>query len=229
MKRAIEILLLLTSLSIIFSTINVNSINDEKIITKNPLGSPGPVVARFLEIYAKISGRYYEQEDWIRDFEIHRKLLNFENEQFNLLIVDDEGDGNYKKIQNAINSSKSGDAILVYSGRYNETIIINKPIYLIGINSEYKKGSDIGKPIIFQSKNISINSIVINSDNITVSGFKIISNNIGIEVLNFSKYITIKNNKIIMAENSTGMKLSCVKSNINQNSINTINQILQVL
>ena len=63
-------------------------------------------------------------------------------------IVDDEGDGDYTLIQDAINAASDGDIIEVYSGTYTENILIDMELELIGIDTEYMNGGDSGKPII---------------------------------------------------------------------------------
>lgn len=53
----------------------------------------------------------------------------------NWLYVGGTGEGNYTKIQDAIDNASNGDIIFVFSGIYNETVIVNKSIELIGENS----------------------------------------------------------------------------------------------
>ena len=48
------------------------------------------------------------------------------------IIVDDDGDGDYTTIQEAINNAYPGDIIYIWSGIYNETILVNKSLSLIG-------------------------------------------------------------------------------------------------
>jgi parallel beta-helix repeat protein len=50
----------------------------------------------------------------------------------NWLYVGGSGPGNYTKIQDAIDNAIDNDTIYVYSGIYNENIVINKSISLIG-------------------------------------------------------------------------------------------------
>ena len=70
-----------------------------------------------------------------------------------ILYVGGSGPNNYTKIQDAINESKFGDTIYVYddSSPYNEFIIINKTISLIGENKNttiIKGFNKIKQPII---------------------------------------------------------------------------------
>ena len=53
------------------------------------------------------------------------------------IIVSKDGNGEFEKIQDAINISKNNDIIYVYSGVYHENIIINKSINLIGNGSKF--------------------------------------------------------------------------------------------
>jgi len=54
----------------------------------------------------------------------------------NWLYVGGNGPGNYTKIQDAIDNASDSDNIYVYSGLYNENIVINKSISLIGQNRD---------------------------------------------------------------------------------------------
>jgi parallel beta-helix repeat protein len=55
------------------------------------------------------------------------------------LYVGGVGPGNYTKIQDAIDNASDEDTIFVYSGIYNENIVINKSIVLIGQGRETTK------------------------------------------------------------------------------------------
>lgn len=95
------------------------------------------------------------------------------NESTNTWVVDDEGDGDFRSIQKAINSANSGDTIEVYSGIYHETITVDKKLVLKGINSEFDAGDDSGIPILngLCKKNV----LVIKSDGCRLTGFKVIN------------------------------------------------------
>ncbi|KAA0005125.1 MAG: hypothetical protein DRM98_00840 [Thermoplasmata archaeon] len=85
--------------------------------------------------------------------------------------VDNEGDGDFKQIQQAINKANPGDIIEVYSGIYKEHIKINKQIILKGISTELGAGEDSGKPII--DGNHFGDVMEINADGCAVSNFRI--------------------------------------------------------
>lgn len=48
------------------------------------------------------------------------------------ITVDDDGDADYKDIQDAIDNASSGDTIRIWSGTYSENVIIEKPLSIIG-------------------------------------------------------------------------------------------------
>ena len=50
----------------------------------------------------------------------------------NIIYVDNNGNGDFKSIQDAINASINGNSIIVRPGTYNENLNINKSIKLIG-------------------------------------------------------------------------------------------------
>ncbi len=54
----------------------------------------------------------------------------------NTLYVGGSGPNNYTKIQDAINNASAGDTVFVYSGTYEEQVIINTTVNLIGENRE---------------------------------------------------------------------------------------------
>jgi parallel beta-helix repeat protein len=79
------------------------------------------------------------------------------------IVVDCNGKGDYKTIQEAINSANHNDTIYVWAGEYNENLVIKKPITLIGNGS--KKSIINGNRIKF--------TINISSDFVNISNFKI--------------------------------------------------------
>ena len=115
----------------------------------------------------------------IEDIEESNSVKPIENQVFI------EGKGFYTSIQNAVDNASVGDIVSVYSGKYYETIVINKSITLIGAGN--------GKTIIKYNKTIvnynnkkyneygegksGIAIVCINASNCTVAGFKIIGKN----------------------------------------------------
>lgn len=87
-----------------------------------------------------------------------------------IITVDDEGDGDYTSIKEAINNANLGDTIEVYSGIYYEHgIEINtENVTLKGVAYELGNGNDTGKPfingegkdivIIFYAKNTTLDN-----------------------------------------------------------------------
>jgi parallel beta-helix repeat protein len=89
-----------------------------------------------------------------------------------VIIVDDEGDGDYTSILDAVGNAKSGDIIEVYSGIYNEKYILitTENITLRGIPYEFEAGNDLGKPVIKDITKLDTLITVTNSE-ITIYGF----------------------------------------------------------
>jgi parallel beta-helix repeat protein len=83
------------------------------------------------------------------------------------LYVDDNGDKNFSRIQDAVDSANPGDTIFVFDGIYNETLIINKPIKLIGSGSNNTIITSKIVDELYQS------IIFLTVDNCIISGFTI--------------------------------------------------------
>ena len=90
-----------------------------------------------------------------------------------IIIVDNEGDGDFTSIKEAVNYSSPGDTIEVYSGIYREEgIRIEKDnITLIGIEHELGEGDDTGKPFIKPDGNATV--IVVNASHVIISNVRI--------------------------------------------------------
>ncbi len=79
------------------------------------------------------------------------------------IYVDDDGGKDYKSIREALNNAGDGDTIYVYDGIYNEDLVINKNIDLIGHNN---------KTTIINCYQIGIRIYGL-KDRINISGFTI--------------------------------------------------------
>jgi len=98
-----------------------------------------------------------------------------ENINYDILVKND-GTGNYKSIQQAINNSSPGDVIFVENGIYKEKIIIDKPLKLIGKSAKNTTISGFHADHVFTGAPPENNFVVtILSDNVTIEGFNITS------------------------------------------------------
>jgi len=90
-----------------------------------------------------------------------------------IISVDNEGDGDYTTIKEALNNSNPGDTIEVYSGTYYERGIIfeKEGITFQGVSYELGSGNDTGKPFINGEGKGQV--IDIKSQRITIDNFRI--------------------------------------------------------
>lgn len=124
--------------------------------------------------------------------------------------VDDEGDGDFTSIQDAIDAATDGDIIEVYSGTYYEHVIIGKELEVLGIDAELGSGSDTGKPVVDGSGVGDVVAILKEAgglhENAEFSGFIVqnsgSSNNRGVYVYWMSVFI-IRDNDVL--DNSIGI------------------------
>lgn len=108
-----------------------------------------------------------------------------------ILYVGGAGEGNYSKIQNAIDNASENDIIFVYSGIYYENLNIEYVLTL--------QGQSRNNTIIHGSNTGDIPCIRVKADNVIIKGFNIIwadweYHEPGIEV--FSKNVIITDNNI---------------------------------
>lgn len=96
--------------------------------------------------------------------------------------VDDDGPADFHIIQEALNAASEGDTISVYSGLYNESVIVNKAVSLIGVN----------KNTTIIDGNGASTVIGVEANGTNISGFSIIHGNSAIYVPRY-----VSNTKIV--------------------------------
>jgi parallel beta-helix repeat protein len=123
--------------------------------------------------------------------------------QSKTIVVPDD----YPTIQAAIGNASQGDTILVKSGTYYETLVINKPLFLIGESQE---------TTFIDANNATENIIYINASYVSIENFTISNNKgypysvtepDGIRAEYFSSHINITNNTISSIQYGNGISL----------------------
>ena len=139
---------------------------------------------------------------------IHGNNVAFVEKTGNVLYVGGSGPNNYTSIQDAINAADNGYTIYVYPRQYNESIVINKSISLIGIieNGE--------KPVINGIENKTV--ILIEANQVVLKHFHILYGR-GIALKN-TKYCEIENN-VISYSDGNGISLYNSNNNLILNNI----------
>jgi len=148
----------------------------------------------------------------------------------NILYVGGKGENNYTSIQVAINDAKDGNTVYVYdeSSPYNENLLIDKTINLIGenYNTTIIDGKNTGDVIYIINDNVNISGftiknsgnnwidagIKIESDNNNIKQNKIIDNKDGIYSYNLEN--TNISNNIISNNNYYGINIPFSTDNI---------------
>lgn len=115
-----------------------------------------------------------ETNDFPEPEKLHYKPIFLEGKT---ITVDDDGDGDYIKIQYALDNADPGDTVEVYSGKYKENIEILSGIILKGVSTELGDGDDTGKPILAGDGDEDI--VTITGDSVRISGFEIKNTNLG--------------------------------------------------
>jgi len=124
-----------------------------------------------------------------------------ENAKGKTITVDEDGEGDYEKIQDAVDASEDGDTVRVYEGLYEENVVVDKSIDLVGNGSETTTidgggGGDV---------------VAVSSDWVNMTGFTITNGgDAGIE-LNSVQDCTLTNNSCY--ENQNGIVLDSSSSN----------------
>ena len=127
------------------------------------------------------------------------------------ITVDDDGGADYETIQDAVNAASKGDTISVWGGVYNEHVVVNKSLSLVGNGRESTTINSSGSGAV----------VKLSADWCNFSGFKITRkskwDDPGIDIISDSNHIfenSILNNKYgIALSYSSG----CIISNNTMN------------
>jgi len=135
--------------------------------------------------------------------------MNYKNTSFVLnnsgdtLYVGGGGPGNYSKIQDAVDDAIEGNKVLVYSGTYEENVIIDKSIELLGYNKKDTIIDGQGNDCVY-----------ITADNVRIWGFTVQNAASGIVIYAsldadiYSNIIKENDHYGIYVESSTGTTIS---------------------
>ncbi|MCK4613320.1 MAG: right-handed parallel beta-helix repeat-containing protein, partial [Thermoplasmata archaeon] len=133
------------------------------------------------------------------------------------LTVDDDGSGNYTKIQDAIDAAEDGDTIRVFDGTYYENVVVNKTVNLIGNGSANTTIDGGGSGTV----------VKITADRVNISGFMVTgsgssSNNAGI-IIESSNNTVMNNTCSNSGAHGIYLKISC-SNTISNNTFNHNNE-----
>jgi|GEM_PF-1360060 len=179
-------------------------------------GSPGPIIGQLLEQWALFTNQTYMQSNPEWEYLLYQQILEEEDNREFVFIVDDEGDGDYRSIQQAVDAVPNNSAVLVYSGMYSESICIRKSLSVLGISHEYGMGNDTGKPQIINSLQ---EGIIINASLVSLAGFQIHSKYTGILVKPNNNDIIIFDTDIEITGPGSGIIASFTGGKIQENTI----------
>ena len=151
-----------------------------------------------------------------------------------IIYVSKTGSGNFTSIQEGIDAADSGDTVYVYNGTYNENIVIDKSLVLLGEDKNITiiDGRSAGNTIKVNANFVTIRGLTIQKSGLIYpnSGINLSSNNNIIEgnlitdnfygiTLYFSSGNIIRNNTI-QDDDHCGIYLSSSSNNtINNNTI----------
>lgn len=130
------------------------------------------------------------------------------------LVVDDDGNADFRDIQQAVDYAINGDTIFVMNGTYFERVVVNKTISLIGENRE--------RTIIEGNKTGTV--VDLRSDNVTFQGFTVRNGDAGINLVDVENLVVQNNN---IESNRCGISLwrsqnnSILNNNVTNNDLGT--------
>ena len=131
-------------------------------------------------------------------------------------IIVDETIGHYKNIQDAVNGADEKDIIYIYDGIYNENVLVNKTLTIIGNGSSKTtiNGLGIGNTIKISENYVNLSEVeVTNSGGESNNAGILIENNIGSNILNV-KCISNNNFGIFLNNSDTILKNCEINDNM---------------
>ena len=151
------------------------------------------------------------------------------------LYVGGSGPGNYTTIQSAINAASNGDFIYVYSGIYNENLVVDKSLTMFGEDKETTiiegRGQSTRIVVKVSSNGVTISSFTVQNGIYSIylsssSKNNITNNNINLNY--WGIYLDKSNNNIITRNNVNssifrGISLSSSNNTITDNKISNSN------
>jgi len=120
---------------------------------------------------------------------LEKSTLSFDGKT---LYVGGDGEGNYSKIQDAIDNASDGDTVFVFNGTYVENLVVNKSINLIGED----------RNITFVDGNDKSTVVNVTADYINVTDFTIQNGNKG---------FVVEANHSTISDNNISAGLACIK------------------
>ena len=112
-------------------------------------------------------------------------VLSAGESQGNTITVDDDGEGDYVSIQDAVDNATKGDTVRVWEGTYYENVVVNKTVSLIGNGSAVTAINGGGVGVVVR----------VEADWCNVSGFNLTKGRYGIYI-DGSNSNSISNNTI---------------------------------
>jgi len=143
-----------------------------------------------------------------------------------VITVDDDGVADYHTIQDAVDNASAGDTILVYDGTYNEDVVLDKQLNLIGADWPEVVASDTGDGITvnadgcvidgFSSQSVNGNGIVLYSSNNVISNNRCSNSSVGIYLDSSSNNNSLTDNFVY--SNTVGIWLDSSGNNMLSNN-----------
>ena len=141
-------------------------------------------------------------------------MLVIETAQAGIIIVDDDGGADYQTIQDAINASTDGDTVKVYEGVYNEEVVVNKTLTLMGNGSK----------TVVDAGSRGDDTIVLQSNWCNISGFNLTTKPMASDyyrVAILSDFNTVSN-CLFLEKNSEAIKIEGDHNTITNNTISSV-------